>query len=90
MEVCEPSSQRVIFVPLARNSLKVADTRNDLAFVGILVNAGQYAELIDHVDKDDHVLHRLVTSVPSSAYHVLTSFKLQNAMSYPLFEARNH
>ena len=57
--VCEPSSRGVISVPLARNGLKVVDKRSDLAFSGIKVNARLFAELVDQVKKDDHVLHRV-------------------------------
>ena len=69
VDVCEPSSQRVISVPLAGNGLKVVDKRNYLAFVDIKVNVGPLAKLVDQVKKDDHVLHRLgdessVTRVP--------------------------
>jgi hypothetical protein len=59
VDVCEPSSQCVISVPLAGNGLKVVDTRNDIVFAGIKVNAGPFAELVDQVKKDNHVLHRL-------------------------------
>jgi len=32
----------------------------------------------------------LVAGVPSSAYHLLASFKPQDAIVYPFFEARSH
>jgi hypothetical protein len=35
VDVCEPSSQRAIFAPLAGNGLKVVDKRSDLAFAGV-------------------------------------------------------
>jgi hypothetical protein len=35
------------------------DKRSYLAFVGIKTNAGHFAELLDPVKKDDHVLHRV-------------------------------
>ena len=39
--------------------MKVVDKRSDLAFSGIKVNARLFAELVDQVKKDDHVLHRV-------------------------------
>ena len=33
--------------------------RSDLAFVDLKVNAGPFAELVDQVKKDDHVLVRV-------------------------------
>ncbi len=57
--MCEPSSQHVISVPLAGDGSKLVDKRSYLAFVGIKTNAGHFAELLDPVKKDDHVLHRV-------------------------------
>ena len=74
VDVCEPSSQRVISVPLVGNGFKVVDTRSYIAFAGIKVNAGPFAELGDLVKKDDHVLHRVGDE--SSAIHVPLAGKL--------------
>ena len=57
--MCERSSQRVVFVPLAGDDLKCVNTRSDLAFVGIKMNTGPFAEFVDQVKKDDHVLDRV-------------------------------
>ena len=59
VDVCDPSSQCVIFVPLVGNGLELVDKRSDFAFVDITVNVGQRTELVDHIKKDDHVLHRI-------------------------------
>ena len=59
VDVGEPSSQRVISASLAGNDLKVVDKRINIVFAGIKVNAGSFAELVDQVKKDDHVLHRV-------------------------------
>ena len=59
VDVCEPSSQCVVFVPLAGGVLKCVNKRSYLAFVGIKMNAGPFAELVDQVKKDDHVLDRV-------------------------------
>jgi len=59
VDVYESSSQCVISVPLAGNGLKFVDKRNDFEFVDIKVNAGPRTELVEHVKKDDHVLHRI-------------------------------
>jgi hypothetical protein len=58
VDVCEPSSRRVISVPLARDGLKIVYKRGNLAFFCIKMNAGPSAELVDQVKKDDHVVHR--------------------------------
>jgi len=39
--------------------LKCVNKRSDLAFVGIKMNAGPFAEFIDQIKKDDHVLDRV-------------------------------
>jgi hypothetical protein len=57
--VREPSSQYVVFAPLAGNGLEVVNKRGDLAFADIKMNAEPFAELVDQVKKDDHVLHRV-------------------------------
>ena len=59
VDVCEPSSQRVVFVPLAGDVLKFVNKRSDLAFVGIQMNAGPFAELVVQIKKDDNVLDRI-------------------------------
>jgi len=69
VDVCEPCYERVIFVPLVGNGLKVVDKRINLAFPGIKKNAGPFAELVDHVKKANYAFHRVgdessVTRVP--------------------------
>ena len=39
--------------------MKRMNKRNDLAFVGIKINAEPFAELVDHAKKDDHVLDQV-------------------------------
>jgi hypothetical protein len=72
--MCEPSSQRVIYVPLAGDSLKIVDKRSYLAFFGIKVNAGPFAKLVDQVENDDHAFHRVGDE--SSVIIVLLAGKL--------------
>ena len=57
--VCESSSQRIVSVPFAGDGLNVMDKCGDLAFVGIKMNAGPFAELVGEFEKGDHVLHRV-------------------------------
>jgi len=60
VDACELSSQRVIYVLLAGNGLKVADKRSNFAFASIKVNASRpFVEFVDQVKMDDHVLHRV-------------------------------
>ncbi len=56
-DACEPSSQRIISIPLAGDGLKIVDTHSDPAFIGIQINAGPFAELVDQVKNDYHLLH---------------------------------
>ena len=39
--------------------MEVVNKRGDLAFADIKMNAEPFAELVDQVKKDDHVLHRV-------------------------------
>ena len=69
VDMCEPISKCVISVPLAGNGLEFVDKRNDFAFADIKVNAIPLTELVDKVEKDEHVLHQIgdessVISVP--------------------------
>ncbi len=59
VDVCEHGSKRVISVPFAGNGLNIVDKFGDLAFVGVQINPGPLAELVDQVEKGDHVLHRV-------------------------------
>ena len=59
VDVCEPSSQRVVSVSFAGDGSKSVDKHSDLAFVGIKMNAGPFPELVDQVKKDDHALHKV-------------------------------
>ncbi len=45
-DVCEPSSQRVVPIPITGNGLEVVEKCNDLVFADIKVNAGSLAELV--------------------------------------------
>ena len=47
VDVCKSSSQRVIFVPSAGNDLEFVEKCGNLVFVGIEMNAGPFAELVD-------------------------------------------
>jgi len=57
--VLECSFQRVVSVLLAGDGLEFVEKCGDLAFVGNKMNAGPFVELVDQVEKEDHVLHRV-------------------------------
>jgi len=57
VDVCNPSSQCVIFIPFAGNDLKVVDKRSNLAFADIKANTGPFAKLLDQIKEGDHALH---------------------------------
>ena len=39
-------------------------------------------ELLDNINKDDHILDRVGNEAPSSAYHLWASLRPQEVMSY--------
>ncbi len=55
----ESSSQRVVSVPFAGDGLEFLEKCGNLAFVGIKMNNGPFAVLIDQIEKGDHVFHRV-------------------------------
>ncbi len=59
VDVCMTSSKGVFSVPLAGNSLKVVDTRGDLAFIYIKVNARHLAKLINEFKKGYHLFNKV-------------------------------
>ena len=59
VDVCEPSSQRVISVPFSGDGLNIVNKCGDIVFVGIKINDGPFAELVDQMEKGDHVLNRV-------------------------------
>ena len=57
--VGEPRSECVVSVPLAGDGLEIVDVSGDLAIFYIKVNAGPCDELVNYVEEDGQVLHRV-------------------------------
>ena len=74
VDVCEASSQRIVSVPLPGDVLKCVNKHIDLAFVIIQMNTGSFAELVDQIKKDDHVLDQVGDE--GSVVHVPLAGKL--------------
>ena len=55
--------------------MKLVDECGNLAFVGIKMNAGPFAELVDQIEKGDKVLHRVGDE--SSDIHIPLAGELQ-------------